>query len=858
MARSRPAAEPLLMFCTMLRELRTTAGNPTLQTLRAAMPRHPGISTLSDVLNARITTAPDWDLVAEFVAACSTLARNSSPARALPTPSADLRTWQVRHADLERQLELLARRPPVASAALTSFAVHRTVPHDVPEFTGRQLEVDRLMATARAAGAGGVVRICVVDGMAGVGKTALVVHVAHRLADDFPDGQLFLELRAHTAGPSPVSPAEALDVLLRMIGVDPRTVPDSIEERAALWRDRLAGRRVLLVLDDAVGHDQVRPLLPGASGCCVMITSRRRVGALAGATATPLDTLPPQDAAELFIRLAPAAADQPEAVAELTRLAGYLPLAIRLLAGKLRNRPVWTVTDLVHELTATLDRSAAIRAEDVVIGAAFDLSYRALPEDVQRLFSQLGMHPGVDFDADSAAALCDREPGDVDRGLDLLYENHLVEEPTRGRYQFHDLIRDFARRLASAKPLDAAEAARNRLLDYYLASATTADNLVRGRTPDGRVPGMITDEQALAWLNTELPNLCACVESATARQSTRVLPLSHALSTCLRRQGHWAQARAVHLGARAVAHEAGDPEGEASALHDLGILQRVSGNLVGARTSQLETLELREDLGDPSAIAKALLELGIIHRVIGDYAVAEAYLSRARSMYGEHHDTDEAAITLHELGIVRCLVGDYSSALEYNTQALAALRQRFDDQVREAGVWLALGVAHREMGDRDAAEFEIGVALDAYRKAKVQNSEAEVLNHLGRLRRLNGDLGDARQHHDSALAIYREVGNQRGQAESLNALGALTRTDDPELAMRYHQEALRLARVVSSQPEEAHACEGLGHCLIDTDEIAGMVYIRRALAIYQRMGVPDVARVMSWLDGRVASPASNE
>jgi tetratricopeptide (TPR) repeat protein len=284
-------------------------------------------------------------------------------------------------------------------------------------------------------------------------------------------------------------------------------------------------------------------------------------------------------------------------------------------------------------------------------------------------------------------------------------------------------------------------------------------------------------------------------------------------------------------------------------------MQRLSGDLVAAREHQHEALELSEQLNDPLATAHVLLELAVAHRFAGDYALAERDLRRALSMFGDDYEDDDAAvIALHELGIVLGKRGDHASALDYNVKALADI-QRFGDHVREAGVRLALGVAHRELGDYDAAELQFTAALELYREARVDFNVAETLDDLGHLKSRTGDLAAAREHHASALAIYRKLGHQQGQAESLNALGALARPEEPELAMAHHQEALRMARLTSSQPEEARACEGIGYCLVEAGETTeGMAHLHRALEIYRRMDVPDADRLASWL----ASPPRTE
>ena len=384
--------------------------------------------------------------------------------------------------------EVLAVRQEAAAGTFAAAAT-RGLPRDIAAFTGRQAELAELMGTlAAVAAGGGVVGIHAIDGMAGIGKTTFAVHAAHRLAASFPDGQFFLPLHAHTRGQRPVSPADALASLLLTAGVSAAQIPPGMEARAGRWRDQVAGRKILLLLDDAAGHEQVRPLLPGTAGSLVLVTSRRRLTALDDAAVITLDTLPPAEAATLIARLAARAgihAADP-AVAELTRLCGYLPLAIGMLASQLRHHPAWTAADLAADLAGAQDRLALMRAENLSVAAAFGLSYH-------------------DLTPDSAAAVPPARPGPrpqlrrlrrrrarrpslatARRHLDELYDQHLITEPAPGRYQLHDLLREHARALAASDDSAGPDAAVGRLLDYYLHTAR--DRWPAHRLLDRRLP----------------------------------------------------------------------------------------------------------------------------------------------------------------------------------------------------------------------------------------------------------------------------------------------------------------------------------------------------------------------------------
>jgi hypothetical protein len=364
--------------------------------------------------------------------------------------------------------------------------------------------------------------------MAGTGKTAFAVHAAHRMAGSFPDGQFFLALHAHTPGRRPVDPAGALSSLLLTAGVAASQIPPGLDARAGRWRDHVAGKKILVLLDDAVGHDQVKPLLPGTAGSLVLVTSRRRLTALDDAAVISLGTMPPAEAATLLVRLAARTGIRAgdAAVGEITRLCGYLPLAIGMLASQLRHHPAWTAAGLAADLAAARDGLALMHAENLSVAAAFDLSYADLTSGLQQLFRQLGLVPGPSLDAYVAAALAGTSPVEARRHLDEPYDHHLIAEPAPGRYQLHDLLREHARGLAASDPA-ASAAATVRLLDYYVHTASASHHFAPwghpaayGRPIPGHrptyAPDLSTAQQAAAWLETEGPSLHAAADYAAA------------------------------------------------------------------------------------------------------------------------------------------------------------------------------------------------------------------------------------------------------------------------------------------------------------------------------------------------------
>jgi tetratricopeptide (TPR) repeat protein/transcriptional regulator with XRE-family HTH domain len=786
-----------------------------------------------------------------------------------------------------------------AAAAQTAVAT-RTLPRDIAGFTGRQQELDRLAETA--AGTGGVVRIQAIGGMAGVGKTALAVHAAHRLAPRFPDGQVFIPLHGHTPGYCPVDPADALASLLLTAGVSAARIPPDLEARARLWRDHLAGRKVLLVFDDAISTEQVAPLLPGTGESLVLVTSRRHLTALDDAQVISLDVLPPDEAAELLVRLATrlglAAGDA--AVAEICRLCGHLPLAIGMLARRLHHRPAWTPGGLAAELAAAQDRLQLMTAENLSVAAAFDLSYADLTDDQRRLFRRLGLSPGSDFDAYAAAALTDSSLAAARRRLAALYDHYLVAEPTEGRYRLHDLLREHARRLgAREEPASDTDAARIRLLDYYTyAAALAGEHLDRHTQPPAdqtwstrpaEAPSLTDETTALAWARPERANLFACLDQASqAGDHGRVVALTAGLGGLLRRDGPWSEAIARHRAAVQAARQTDDRHGVANALNNLADTWRWAGTAARGAEALEEALTIYRDLGDRLGQANALFNQAAVHRMAGDYSVAAATLAEALTIYRDIGDRFGQANALQDLGIVQYLTGDYSLAAQALEAALGSYRD-LGNRLGQANALLGLGAVRRGTGDyQDAAQI-LEMSLSLFHDLGDRRGQGNALNSLGTVRRETGDYPGAAHAEEAALSIFQELGDQLGQANALGDLGAvwtlsgdypgaaraleaalgiyrdigerggevvalnetgalhLARGDHPQ-AEAFHREALKLAREIDSSWDEAHALAGLGRCALAAGRRAdGIAGLREAAEIFRRIGAAETADVAAEL-----------
>jgi tetratricopeptide (TPR) repeat protein/transcriptional regulator with XRE-family HTH domain len=724
-------------------------------------------------------------------------------------------------------------------------AASRALPRDIASFTGRAGELRQLET---AAGAGG---IWVIGGMAGVGKTAFAVHAARQLAPQFTGGQVFLPLHAHTAGQQPVRPADGLASLLETIGVAPAQIPPSLQARASMWRDRVSGQRLLLLLDDASGTDQVRPLLPGTGGALVLITTRRHLTALEDARVISLDTLPLADATGLLARLAtrPGLDPADPALGRIAALCGALPLALGMLARQLYHHPAWTPAELAADLAAARDRLTLMHAENVSVAAAFDRSYQDLSAPEQATFRCLGLHPGTEFDAWAAAALGGVSVAEASRDLEGLYDHYLLIETARGRYRFHDLIREHARALAAAGPAGDRHAATGRLLDYYLHAARAADQHLAIRTdpaasPPAAQPPPVRPvtgrDDALSWLNAERLNLHAAADYAAASGRPRhAAGIPAAMHEFWRSQGHWDQALALHQAALRAAADAGDQLAQARALTDLGDMQFLTDDYPAAEATLNRALQVYQSLGDRLGEARALTSLGAVQHVAGNSPAASASLTRALGLYQSLADVLGQASVLTSLGAIQQAVGDTPAAMTSLTRALE-LYAEAGSQLGQASALTELGTVQCATGELEAAARAEQQALGLYRRLGDRLGEAHALTSLGTLQYRAGDSPAAESSHSRALQLYRDLGDRSGEAEALNNIADMVRgTAQPSQARPYYQKALEVATSIAAQLEQARALEGLGMCrTLEGNSSEGRTMLLQALTVYQRIGSP--------------------
>jgi DNA-binding SARP family transcriptional activator/tetratricopeptide (TPR) repeat protein len=774
--------------------------------------------------------------------------------------------------------------PRPAAATSSRRAPTTALPADTGAFTGRAKEIEQITATASS---GAVLVIHAIAGMPGVGKTTLAVHVAHQLRDRFPDGQVFVDLYGHTAGRAPADPGDVLAALLAADGVDPRHLPAGTEARSALWRARLTGRRMLIVLDNAVDSVQVAPLLPGSPGCLVLVTSRRFPGDLpADAVAVSLDVLPPDEAAQMFHRLAPRAEGLREQVADLVAACGFLPLAVSLLARVLRRHSGWTVADLLHE---TKTRLLDVAAEHSSVAAAFALSYRHLPADRQRFLRLLALHPGTELEPYAAAALAGVGLAEATDQLDALHADSLLIEVGYHRYTMHDLIRAYVRTLAAADPPEARRLATERLLDFYQRTASLANTrLSRARQelaePDAGLPlpDLADTDLALSWLRIERANLLACL--ASTDDGRRIVALTAGLTVLLRRDGPWTDALALHAAAARAAADLGDRLEHANALGDLATVRRLSGDYLAAEKDLRLALDLYRELGDRLGEADALIERGKALSRAADYPTSKVVAQQALDMYRDLGNLPGEAGALVELAVAVGMTSDFRGAQDLLRRALDLYR-RLGDQPGQAYALRILGIAYGRVGDYAGARELLTLALDLYRRLGRRLGEALTLSDLGRsaaglgdhaeavrvlwmaldrhrdighrvgqstallylggVLRRTGDLAGAEDVLTEALALDREIRNRSGVAMVLNELGAVYRlSGDIERAVTAHEEAFEVAELVPSPWDQAQSLAGFGRCALARGRRReGAAELRKALAILRRIDAAEATEV---------------
>jgi DNA-binding SARP family transcriptional activator/tetratricopeptide (TPR) repeat protein len=681
--------------------------------------------------------------------------------------------------------QILAADPAltVAAAAAPGEAegerrpVPAELPHPIADFTGRVAELGRLDALLAGDGdqAGTGMIITAIAGTAGVGKTAMAVHWAHRVAGRFPDGQLYVNLRGFDPAGSAMKPAEAIRGFLDAFGVTPQQLPASLEAQAGLYRSLLAGRRVLVLLDNAADEDQVRPLLPGSPGCLVIVTSRNELRGLIvteGAQPVVVDLLSVAEARQLLSRRIGGGrvAAETTAADDIIALCARLPLALMLVAARAATHPGFGLAALAAELREAGGSLDAFDGQDQAtnVRAVFSWSYQRLSAAGRRLFRLLGLHFGPDISTPAVVSLAGLPREQVRPPLAELARAHLVNERIPGRFALHDLLRAYATETADAHdPEDYRHAARHRMLDHYLQTAYRADELLnRHRVrPSALVaagPGvtqenLVDQKHALAWFEAEHPVLLAVLRH-TSGFDAHVWQLAWALASFLEYQGHWRDWRDTQSIALDASRRLSDKLGQALSHRSLGIAFIQLSNYDRARSHLHRALGLFEEQGDHTGQADTQISLAWMLERQGLYREALPHAQEALAQSRTAGYDSGQGRALNAVGWFHALLGDHQQALVYCQQALD-LQQDVNDRFGEAATYDSLGYAHRHLGHQREATTCYEEAANLYGELGDRYNEADTLVSLGDTHQAFGDSASARMAWQRALTIFEQLGH---------------------------------------------------------------------------------------------------
>ncbi len=692
---------------------------------------------------------------------------------------------------------------PVAEPAVVPVRPAQ-LPATVPDFTGRSAFVSELSEVLAAASGseGRVMAVSALAGIGGVGKTTLAVHVAHQARTAFPDGQLYVDLQG--AGPRAAEPETVLGSFLRALGTADSAIPDSLEERSALYRSVLDGRRVLVLLDNAKDAAQVRPLLPGTEGCAALVTSRVRMVDLAGAHLVDLDVMSPEEALQLFTKIVgeERVASEREAALDVVAACGFLPLAIRIAASRLAARRTWTVSVLAAKLADERRRLDELQAGDLAVKATFELGYGQLEPAQARAFRLLGLADGPDISLAAAAAVLDLPVDETEDLLESLVDTSLLESAAPGRYRYHDLVRLYARACAERDewPPSEREAALSRLLDFYLA--TTAQVYAVEHPGDGLIddleptsyPGLHFAEAAAAldWLYSEAGQLLACVRQAAGtdrlRRAVDLLWAAKDLTESGANSHQYEMtARATCEATRAVGHDRA--EGRARTV--LSDVLLVSGRIQQAEEEARVAMELAESARDATAVSWVANNRGLICLHEGRFADGKVFFDQALQGLRAAGNRPFEATVLGNLSRAHLGMGSLAKAVEIAQHGLA-VHTEIGRTVRLANGHFALGVALTRVGRYTEALGQFSDALGIFNEHRQRLWEGVTHFRIAEVHLADRRPAQAAQHAEQALALGC-IGGDRMQGNVLTLLGrALAALGQAGRARACWREALNL------------------------------------------------------------------
>jgi tetratricopeptide (TPR) repeat protein len=783
------------------------------------------------------------------------------------------------------------------------------LPPDIDDFTGRDDAIHTLRGLLLRSAGRATSAVVPITGRAGVGKTALATRVAYQLRPYFPDGQLYLNLRG--AEGQRLDPGDVLGEFLLELGVARASIPEGLEQRAARYRAQLAGRRILVVLDNAVDEAQVRPLLPDTAGCAVLITSRAALTGLSGTYPFMLDVLELDQAVELLGRIAgrERVEAEPDKAREIVRLCGNLPLALRIAGGELAARRHWPLAMLADRLAVDYNLLAELKLRDLEVRASFELSYRGLSEEERRAFRLLGLLKMPDFTAWVASALLNQELFGAEELLERLVEAQMLEwlrdsKTAEVRYRFQNLLGEFAReRLWSEEPPGSQEAALHRFLDAHVVLAEYAAGLLEpGRAEEIGADGWVAPRltavaeriavDPAAWFAAERVNLIAVVEQADAQGVADVVwRLARALNYFFKLRSHWTDWEHTQKLALHAARRAGDDQAAARALRSLGdvatqrqrfkeAVRHFDGAMhlfrsLGDRQGEAWTnvglgnayseqwlfeqavthfesgLSLFDALGDRRGQGWALEGLTVVYRKQSRFEESLACLNQGLALFREVEDRQGEAYCLSNLGLIHGDRGQFQVALERFDQAQPIFGELADRQ-GETFILLNKGSLYRELGHLDEAVTALDTCLATFRELGEKSGETWTLLNLGMVWQAQGRMDEAAARFHHCLALFYELDDRRGTAWTLLEMGEVYRKQGRLAdALACLDRSLLILEELGDQLGRAKLLRAYGLTLAASgDRAAATEMWRAALAVFKELGASEASEVEALLRGR--------
>jgi DNA-binding SARP family transcriptional activator/tetratricopeptide (TPR) repeat protein len=767
-----------------------------------------------------------------------------------------------------------------------------TLPSDLTDFTGRSDEMLLLSGTARQDDRPVV---WIIEGMGGVGKTALAVHAAYQVAHRYPDARLFVSLRANDPVREPLDPADALRELLAMLDIPASRIPGTLRERSALWRAELACRRAVLVFDDATDPEHIAPLLPGTGDCLIMVTSRLIASSWGTASVLQLPVLPQTEAAALFAQLAGSAADSLAQAANVVRWCGGLPLAIRLTASYMRSAATTDVLSLLDEPSEPVSGNGPGSVVNNRIQAAFQASYQRLPSAERRFLRYLGTSPCHRLFAHPGAAMIQITPAQSRTALAMLARHHLLEKTGPGQYGFHDMVRRFAAaRFIEEEHRGEIRHAVGRLADYYWSAVSRA-NLVRARPSQTESPEADSEMQDLPfadtpgeaeeWLASEWENVLRVAEHCAGHEfKRRCADLIHVICPYLETSGHWDEARAAHQAGLQACRElndipgiarsafdlsltcmrtgrskaalqhatdaataygaCGDQTGKAAALDRAGLVHRNAARFREALAHHQEALKIFREVGDRGGQAKALVHAGAALWYLGRLQEEMEYLSQALEIYCQDGNRRGQAITLNNIGTVQHHQGLHRDA----TRSYQASHDIF----REIGGRQNLAIADHNLGRIQLYKGNYSAAIGIYREVLVTyrqlgdpQHEAYALADIGTAYKSGNRFDEALAHYEKAASAAEKAGDRYAHAEILLGIAeAYFGSGRLDAALENYEQAMKIAGEIETPYLKGKALSGIAETILHAQGTdAAKIFLREALDIFTQIGVPETGTV---------------